>query len=234
VTYTKTVSEPADPPIRSSLVSVDVLALHFDRIGRRLVLGVAARAWEPFRDELALPGVLLGDGERLREAAMRALTGKLGVIPSGVSGIGQVVTFDEPNRDPRGPTLSVAMWAGVTTRTDTAVWVPLDLLPPLAFDHRRIIEDCRVMLAGSLWRDPVLSRALTGERFPTADAVDITASLVGRAPDRGNLNRTLRSVPGLHRTEERVAARATGRPAAVWEWENQSDPTKEGPQFNTE
>ena len=64
----------------------------------------------------------------------------------------------------------------------------------------------------------MFSRGLTGDRFPTADAVDITASLTGSPPDRGNLNRTLRSVPGLHRTEERVAARATGRPAAVWEW----------------
>jgi len=32
----------------------------------------------------------------------------------------------------------------------------------------------------------------------------------------------LRSLPGLHRTEERVAARATGRPAAVWEWDGVS------------
>ena len=114
-------------------MSVDVLALHFDRSARRIVLGLTTRTWEPFRGEPALPGVLLGDGERLRDAA---------------------------------------------------------------------------------------TRALTGQRFPTADAVDITASLTGRAPDRGNLNRTLRGVPGLHRTDERVAARSTGRPAVVWEWDN--------------
>ncbi len=93
-------------------------------------------------------------------------------------------------------------------------------MPDLAFDHRRIVDDCRTILAGELWRDPALSRALTGQRFPTADAVDITASLTGRAPDRGNLNRTLRGVPGLHRTDERVAARSTGRPAVVWEWDD--------------
>ena len=197
-------------------MSVDVLALHFDRTARRVELGIAARATDPFRDQLALPGVLLGLGERLHDAALRALTGKLGVSADAVSGIGQLVTFDKPNRDPRGPTLSIAMWAAVTERVDTAVWTPLDRLPDLAFDHQRIVEDCRVLLAGALWRDPVLSRALTGRRFPTADALDITATLVGRAPDRGNLNRTLRAIPGLHRTEERVAARSTGRPAAVW------------------
>lgn len=200
-------------------MSVDVLALHFDRSARRIVLGLTTRTWEPFRGEPALPGVLLGDGERLRDAATRALTGKVGVAGSDISGIGQVVTFDEPNRDPRGPTLSIAMWAGVTT-AESGVWASLDELPDLAFDHRRIVDDCRTILAGELWRDPALSRALTGQRFPTADAVDITASLTGRAPDRGNLNRTLRGVPGLHRTDERVAARSTGRPAVVWEWDD--------------
>jgi 8-oxo-dGTP diphosphatase len=214
------VSKPADPAIRSSLVSVDVLALHFRRTARRIELGIAARAQDPFRGQLALPGVLLGLGERLHDAALRALTGKLGVPPDAVSGIGQLVTFDKPNRDPRGPTLSVAMWAGVTRPVESAVWTPLDQLPELAFDHQRIVQDCRALLSGALWRDPLLSKALTGQRFPTADALDITASLTGRAPDRGNLNRTLKAVPGLHRTEERVAARSTGRPAAVWEWDD--------------
>jgi len=209
------------PQIRSSLVSVDVLALRFSRAARQLELGVAARAREPFRDQLALPGVLLGDGERLREAAVRALTGKLGVSEIDIRGVGQVVTFDEPNRDPRGPTLSVAMWATVHG-AGAATWVGLDQLPALAFDHNRIAADCRTILATALWRDPLFSRGLTGERFPTADAVDITSSLTGSPPDRGNLNRTLRSLPGLHRTEERVAARATGRPAAVWEWDGVS------------
>jgi 8-oxo-dGTP diphosphatase len=206
------------PPIKSSLVSVDVLTMQFSRVSRALELGVAARAREPFRDQLALPGVLLGDGERLRQAAVRALTGKLGIAEAEIRGVGQLVTFDEPNRDPRGPTLSVAMWAAVGDK-GAATWVGLDQLPALAFDHNRIVQDCRTILAAALWRDPLFSRGLTGDRFPTADAVDITASLTGAPPDRGNLNRTLRALPGLHRTDERVAARATGRPAAVWEWD---------------
>jgi ADP-ribose pyrophosphatase YjhB (NUDIX family) len=208
----------ADPEVRSSLVSVDVLALCFDRRSRKVSLGVARRGWEPFQAQLALPGVLLGRGERLNVAAVRALTGKLGTRIDVVIGVGQVVTFDEPNRDPRGPTLSVAMWAVVGETAGSASWVGLDEVPSLAFDHNRIVRDCRSVLARELWRDPVFSRALTGRRFPTADAVDITGSLTGRAPDRGNLNRTLRSLPGLARTEERISARSTGRPSAVWEW----------------
>ena len=200
-------------------MSVDVLALRFDRTTRRVELGISKRAQDPFSGRLALPGVLLGLGERLQDAAIRALTDKLGVPSGAVRGIGQLVTFDKPNRDPRGPTLSVAMWAGVDDGAGAGEWARLDQLPDLAFDHQRIVADCQVLLAGALWRDAAFSRSLTGLRFPTADAVDITASLVGRAPDRGNLNRTLRSVPSLHRTEERVAARSTGRPAAVWEWD---------------
>ena len=118
------------PQLRSSLVSVDVLALRFSRAARQLELGVAARLWEPFKDQLALPGVLLGDGERLREAALRALTGKLGVADSDVRGVGQVVTFDEPTRDPRGPTLSVAMWA-TETRPGAVRSAPADPAQPV-------------------------------------------------------------------------------------------------------
>lgn len=213
----------AELHIASSLVSVDVLALRFDRQSGGVLLGVASREWAPFEGQLALPGVLLGHGERLQAAAIRALTGKLGTDAGTVTGVGQIVTFDEPNRDPRGPTLSVAMWAVVDAVTEApgpvpATWATFDDLPALAFDHDRIVQDCRSILARALWRDPVFTRALTGRRFPTADAVDITGSLTGRVPDRGNLNRTLKSVPGLSRTEERIAARATGRPAAVWQW----------------
>jgi ADP-ribose pyrophosphatase YjhB (NUDIX family) len=200
------------------LVSVDVLALWFDRRSRKVTLGIARREWAPFQGDMALPGVLLGRGERLKAAAVRALTGKLGTRIDDVSAVGQIVTFDEPNRDPRGPTLSVAMWAVLGEAEDQAGWVGLDEVPSLAFDHNRIVQDCRSILARELWRDPVFSRALTGQRFPTADAVDITGSLTGRMPDRGNLNRTLRALPGLTRTEERVSARLTGRPSAVWEW----------------
>ncbi|WP_137725923.1 NUDIX hydrolase [Prescottella subtropica] len=207
-----------------SAVSVDVLALRFgDPEPGRLRYAVAPRSWEPYTGQLALPGVLLGAGERLRDAARRAVTTKLGVPDGSVAATGQLAVFDEPHRDPRGPTLSVTMWAVVTDggAPDTR-WLgfgepaePADL----AFDHDRIVADGRA-IAGDrlLWHDRVFTRALLGPEFPATYAVEVTTALTGARPDAGNLNRTLKNLPGLERTDERVRVQATGRPAVVWRW----------------
>lgn len=209
------------PRIESSLVSVDVLALRFDPDARAVVLGIAPRAHEPFAGELALPGVLLGRGERLRDAAVRAVTGKLGVVAEAVTAAGQLATFDEPSRDPRGPTLSVALWVTVASgRHDGPRWVPLDRVPPLAFDHSRIVADCRPLLRDRLWRDPAFTAGLLGPEFTTAQALDVTEALTGDRPYPANLGRTMDRVPGLKRTARHAAALPRGgRPPLVWRWD---------------
>jgi 8-oxo-dGTP diphosphatase len=208
--------------IESTLVSVDVLALRFDPDARAVVLGIAPREHGPFGGELALPGVLLGRGERLRDAAARAVTRKLGLPSDAVSAVGQLATFDEPSRDPRGPTLSVALWATIgPARVDGPRWVPLDDVPPLAFDHNRIIDDSRPMLQDRLWRDRAFTAGLLGAEFTTAQALDVTEALTGDRPYPANLGRTMDRVPGLARTEQHAAALPKGgRPSLVWRWED--------------
>ncbi|PRY35649.1 NUDIX hydrolase [Umezawaea tangerina] len=210
------------PRIESTLVSVDVLALRFDPATRAVLLGVAPRALDPFAGELALPGVLLGRGERLRDATRRAVTGKLGVAEEAMTATGQLATFDEPSRDPRGPTLSIALWATV----DPAhlggagpTWVPLTAVPPLAFDHDRIVADCRPLLADRLWRDTAFTSGLLGREFTTAQALDVTEVLTGDRPYPANLGRTMDRIPGLERTEQHAASLPKGgRPPLVWRW----------------
>jgi 8-oxo-dGTP diphosphatase len=214
---------PDAPRIESTLVSVDVLALRFD--ARAVRLAVAPRANEPFQGELALPGVLLGRGERLRDAAMRTVAGKLGLAPDAVTAVGQLATFDEPSRDPRGPTLSVALWATIdparSAGQDGLTWVPLDEVPPLAFDHNRIVDDCRPLLQDRLWRDTAFSAGLLGAEFTTAQALDVTEALTGDRPYPANLGRTMDRVPGLSRTTEHAAALPKGgRPPLMWRWDS--------------
>ncbi|KOV77129.1 NUDIX hydrolase [Nocardia sp. NRRL S-836] len=204
--------------IESTLVSVDVIALRFDPDTRAVLLGVAPRAHEPFAGELALPGVLLGKGERLRDATTRAVTGKLGLAEESVTATGQLATFDEPSRDPRGPTLSIALWATIARPAgDLAVWTPLDGVPALAFDHDRIVADCRPLLADRLWRDVAFTAGLLGPEFTTAQALDVTESLTGDRPYPANLGRTMDRVPGLERTTQHASALPKGgRPPLVW------------------
>lgn len=208
------------------MVSVDVVALRVGTLGRALNVAAAPRQWEPFAGQLALPGVLLGRGERLAAAATRALTTKLGVAVEGVRGLGQLVTFDEPNRDPRGPTLSLAMWAVLDSAAEAAQevdWFPFGDAPNLAFDHNRILDDSRLLLAAKLWKDLAFTRALTGEVFTATRAVELAEALHGGPVHRANLNRVLASTPGLERAEQVLQVKQTGRPAAVWRWATTSE-----------
>ncbi|WP_336084093.1 NUDIX hydrolase [Nocardia sp. SSK8] len=202
--------------MEQSVVSIDVVTLRCWEADSTVRIGVAPREFEPFTGELALPGVLLGRGERLADTARRAVHTKLGVPEQAIGAVGQLVTFDEPHRDPRGPTLSIAMWAVVAEHDGPAEWVGFDEVPPLAFDHNRIVDTSRDLLAGLLWKDQRLTRALTGPEFPATRAVDLATALHGTRPDPANLNRTLAAIPGLERTGERRRVKATGRPAVVW------------------
>ncbi|WP_278264180.1 NUDIX hydrolase [Nocardia sp. AG03] len=202
--------------MEQSVVSIDVVTLRCWEADSTVRIGVASREFEPFTGQLALPGVLLGRGERLAEAARRAVHTKLGVPEAAIGAVGQLVTFDEPHRDPRGPTLAIAMWAVVAEHEGPAEWVGFDEVPPLAFDHNRIVETSRGLLAGMLWKDQRLTRALTGTEFPATRAVELSTALHGTRPDPANLNRTLAAIPGLERTGERRRVKATGRPAVVW------------------
>ena len=204
------------PP--QSAVSLDVLALRFGPDDETVHLGITSRQAPPFSGQLALPGVLLARGARLADDAHRAVTTKLGIPSPYIRAVGQLITFDAPNRDPRGPTLSIAMWAVCTPADSSADWVPLDAVPPLAFDHNRIVADCRPLLAAKLWSDLTLTRALLGDPFSATRAVSATAALRGDPPNPANLNRLMASIPTLSRTPDRLRSRPTGRPATLWTW----------------
>jgi len=201
-------------------VSVDVLTLRYNHAERQVEIAVAHRQTEPYLGRLALPGVVLREGERLADAAARAVADKLH-LPLRAQG--QLTVFDEPHRDPRGATLSIAMWGVVEDGdSDHAHWYALDDVPPLAFDHSAIVSECRPLLVERLWRDLAFTRAITGQSFPVSAAVAITRSLTGAHPDRGNLNRRLASIKELGVSQRRVMY-GRGRPGTLWEWHTPSE-----------
>lgn len=129
---------PADHP-RNPTPTVDVV-IHV--AGRGIVL--VERKNPPHG--WALPGGFVDYGETCETAAVREAKEETGlsVVLTGLLGV-----YSDPKRDPRGHTMSVVYTAQAEDISrlragddaGKAELCALDALPPLAFDHGRIVQD---------------------------------------------------------------------------------------------
>ncbi|MBP3792090.1 MAG: NUDIX hydrolase [Methanobrevibacter sp.] len=103
---------------------------------------------DPYKDCWALPGGFVEYGESVETAAIREAKEETSI---DIELIDLVNVYSEPNRDPRGHTITVAYTAkgDLTTKKadsdakDISIF-NVDALDEieLAFDHRQIINDC--------------------------------------------------------------------------------------------
>jgi 8-oxo-dGTP diphosphatase len=116
------------------------------RDGGQLRVLLIERNHPPFAGCWAIPGGFVDENESLEDAARRELLEETTL--SGVT-IEQFGAYGDPGRDPRGHTVTVAFIARLAECTPVvgsddaarAEWFPVDELPPLAFDHDRILAD---------------------------------------------------------------------------------------------
>jgi len=103
------------------------------------------RAFDPFKDRWAIPGGFVEFGETVETAVVRELREETGlnVVPKSLFGV-----YSDPKRDPRGHTITIVYLCeviGGTLGGDHEVleikYFPVRALPPMAFDHEKIIHD---------------------------------------------------------------------------------------------
>lgn len=210
------------------LISIDVVAVRYEPGRQALQVWLGRRVFEPYIDEFALPGVLLRH-ERIADAAQRALTTKLGAQPPHTLWLGDVGVFDNPDRDPRGPTLSISKFAvlsgAYTPEPGRHTAVDLTSARRLPFDHDHIVDRAAAVLAEKLWSEKLVAQALLGGRFSTRDVAGIQRQLLERGSptdpptiDAANLLRHLKKTGWVRRVDTGTSTKAGGRPPTVWEW----------------
>ena len=206
----------AAEPIRPiATVDAAVFSIGDDRLSVLL----HKRPEPPFRDVWALPGgYVQTDADRDTDAAMRRiLTAKTGV---GGIYLEQLATFSGPARDPRGWSLSVAHLALVPRHRLDLAGTPgvalfdVDDLPPLAFDHDRIVAAALARLRGKGVYS-TLPVSLLGREFTLAEAQHAYEIVLGARIDQSSFRRKVQQL-GIFEETGRSRQGDNKRPAKLY------------------
>ena len=198
-------------------VTVDVVIFTL-REGDLQVLLVRRKS-PPFQGMWAIPGGFIRIDESLEEAALRELEEETGVRDVYIE---QLYTFGDPNRDPRGRVITVAYFAlvpadAVHPRAGSdaaeARWWSMYNLPPLAFDHDRILAYALQRLRYKLEYTAV-GFELLPETFTLSELQAAYEVILGEELDKRNFRRKILGAgileeTGGYRTGE-------GRPAKLY------------------
>lgn len=168
-------------------VTTDCVIFGFDSNGLSVLL--VERGIEPFKGCWAFPGGFMKMDEDAETGARRELQEETGLEAEYIEQFG---TFTDVNRDPRGRVVTIAYYALVKKSevkgADDAAqarWFPIDSIPPLAFDHDRILRVALKTLREKIHFKPI-GFELLPEVFTMPQLQDLYESILDVKFDRRN------------------------------------------------
>jgi 8-oxo-dGTP diphosphatase len=174
------------------------------------------RKLPPFMGEWALPGGFVRVGESLDESARRELREETGIADVFLE---QLYTFGDVERHPGDRVVTVAYYALVnlgeypiqaSTDASEAVWFSTSNLPPLAFDHGKIVETAINRLQGKVRYEPIGFELLT-KKFTLTQLQKLYETVLGKSLDKRNFRKKILKLDllvELDETQTDVAHRA--------------------------
>lgn len=199
-------------------VTVDTVILSV--VAGTLQVLLVRRAEAKFEGLWSLPGGFVRPTEPLEHAAQRELREATGVTDVYLE---QLYTFGEPARDTRGRVISVAYVALLDA--DRCPLVPHELeaearwwsvydLPPLAFDHPRMIEVALARVRTKL-EYTTIGFQLLPSTFTLGELQRMYEVVLDRELDKRNFRRKLAMLDLVEATGEK-RSEGPGRPAALY------------------
>lgn len=149
----------------------------------------------PFAGQFALPGGFVHEDEDLDEAALRELQEETGVADVYLE---QLYSFGDPDRDPRGRVITVAYFALISSDHNLragsdaaeADWYSIDRLPPVAFDHAKII-DYAIQRVRNKLEYTTVGFQLLPEKFTLTELQEVYEAILGKKLDKRNFRRKI-------------------------------------------
>lgn len=185
-------------------VTTDCVIFGYD--GKSLKVLLVERGIEPFKGCWAFPGGFLEMDEDALTGARRELKEETGLDQAFME---QFHTFSEVGRDPRGRVITIAYYALVKISdvrggddATRAEWFSLADVPPLAFDHDRILRMATSRLRERIHFEPV-GFELLPEIFTMPQLQNLYEAILEVRFDRRNFASKMLKLGILEETGER-------------------------------
>jgi 8-oxo-dGTP diphosphatase len=186
-------------------VSVDCIIFGFDK--NELYILLYKRTFEPLKGHWSLMGGFIKSGESVNDAASRVLTECTGIKNLFME---QVGAYGDVTRDIGERVISVAYFALVNMndfntellKSHNASWIKVNNLPPLIFDHNRMVKDAMASLKRKAATCPVGFNLLS-EKFTLPQLQCLYEAIYQTPLDKRNFRKKLISMNILEKLNEK-------------------------------
>ena len=222
--------------IKTHEITTDVVIFTI-KDGKLKVL-LVKRAHEPFKGKWAIPGGFIRISETIDAAALRILKEKTNVQNIYLE---QLYTFGDPLRHPTARVITCAYFALI--RSDDIVlsfednseiteveWHPVYELPPLAFDHKEIIEYSLKRVRERLEFCPIAFQLLP-EKFTLTELQKSYELILDKKLDKRNFRKKFLALSILKELDECTKS-GSKRPARLYSFNEITLNSKRGHFFS--
>jgi ADP-ribose pyrophosphatase YjhB (NUDIX family) len=187
------------------LVAVDCIIFGFD--GTQLKALLIKRGFEPEKGKWSLMGGFVGENENADQAATRVLFQLTGMKNIYME---QLYTFSDVHRDPAGRVVSIAYFALINIANyneqiqpeHEAKWFPLNKIPTLIFDHKKLVAKAKQRLRDKVVSHPI-GFELLPEKFTLTRLQNLYEAIYETALDKRNFTKKMLSLGILNKLNEK-------------------------------